>query len=86
MNRLKTFITNSQIEIQPKGKASYTAPNVSNYIIFSNYLDGAPVDEGDRRYMFLSSRLTTAEAQRLTQEGYFKRLFDAIHGHQGASR
>jgi hypothetical protein len=86
MNRLKTFITNSQIEIHPKGKASYTAPNVSNYIIFSNYLDGAPVDEGDRRYMFLSSRLTTAEAQRLTQEDYFKRLFDAIHGHQGAIR
>lgn len=86
MNRLKTFITNSQIEIHPKGKASYTAPNVSNYIIFSNYLDGAPVDEGDRRYMFLSSQLTTAQAQRLTTEGYFKRLFDAIHEHQGAIR
>jgi len=86
MNRLKPFITNSQIEIHPKGKASYTAPNVSNYIIFSNYLDGAPVDEGDRRYMFVSSQLTTAVAQRLTQDGYFKRLFDAIHAHPGAIR
>lgn len=86
MNRLKPFITNSQIEIHPKGKASYTAPNVSNYIIFSNYLDGAPVDEGDRRYMFVSSQLSTVQAQRLTQEGYFKRLFDAIHDHPGAIR
>lgn len=86
MNRLKPFITNSQIEIHPKGKASYTAPNVSNYIIFSNYLDGAPVDEGDRRYMFVSSQLTTLEAQRLTQDGYFKRLFDAIHDCPGAIR
>ena len=86
MNRLKPFITNSQIEIHPKGKASYTAPNVSNYIIFSNYLDGAPVDEGDRRYMFVSSRMTTVDAARLTAEGYFKRLFDAVHEHPGAIR
>lgn len=86
MNRVKPFITNSQVEIHPKGKASYTAPNVSNYIIFSNYLDGAPVDEGDRRYMFLSSQLTTAQAKELTEQGYFKRLFDAVHEHPGAIR
>lgn len=86
MNRLKPFITNTSVEIHPKGKASYTAPNVSNYIIFSNYLDGAPVDEGDRRYMFLSSQLTTEEAKRLTEEGYFKRLFSMIHAFPGAIR
>jgi hypothetical protein len=86
MNRLKPFITNTSIEIHPKGKASYTAPNVSNYIIFSNYLDGAPVDEGDRRYMFLSSPLTTADAQRMTREGYFASLFGAVRSHPGAIR
>lgn len=86
MNRLKPFITNSQVEIHPKGKASYTAPNVSNYIVFSNYLDGAPVDEGDRRYMFLSSQLTTAKAKALTEAGYFTRLFKAVHEHPGAIR
>lgn len=86
MNRLKPFITNSQIEIHPKGKASYTAPNVSNYIIFSNYLDGAPVDASDRRYMFVSSKLTTRDAQRLTEEGYFGRLFEAVHARPGAIR
>jgi len=86
MNRLKPFITNTAIEIHPKGKASYTAPNLSNYVIFSNYLDGAPVDEGDRRYMFLSSQLTMSKAAQLTQEGYFKRLFDAVNQHAGAIR
>lgn len=86
MNRVKPYITNSQIEIHPKGKASYTAPNVSNYIIFSNYLDGAPVDASDRRYMFVSSQLTTPQAQRLTEEGYFSRLFEAIHARPGAIR
>ena len=86
MNRVKPVITNTSIEVHPKGKASYTAPNVSNYIIFSNYLDGAPVDAGDRRYMFLSSQLTSEEAEQRTKEGYFKRLFDAIHEHPGAIR
>lgn len=86
MNRVKPFITNTAVEIHPKGKASYTAPNVSNYIIFSNYLDGAPVDEGDRRYMFLSSQMTTDLAKQLTEGGYFKRLFDALHEHDGAIR
>jgi hypothetical protein len=86
MNRVKPFITNTAVEIHPKGRPSYTAPNVSNYIIFSNYLDGAPVDEGDRRYMFLSSRLTTEDAKQLTEGGYFKRLFDAVNGHAGAIR
>lgn len=86
MNRLKPFITNTSVEVHPKGKASYTAPNVSNYIIFSNYLDGAPVDAADRRYMFLSSQLTSADAKRLTEEGYFKTLFGVIQEHPGAIR
>jgi hypothetical protein len=86
MNRVKPVITNTTIEVHPKGKASYTAPNVSNYMIFSNYLDGAPVDEGDRRYMFLSSQLTSDRARELTEAGYFKTLFDAVQGHAGAIR
>lgn len=86
MNRVKPFITNTAVEIHPKGKPSYTAPNVSNYIIFSNYLDGAPVDDGDRRYMFVSSQLTTEDAKRLTEEGYFTTLFGAVNDNAGAIR
>ena len=86
MNRIKPVITNDSIEIHPKGFASYTAPNFSNYIIFSNYLDGAPIDEGDRRYMFLSSQLTTNQVKAMNKEGYFKKLFEAIEHHPGAIR
>ena len=86
MNRIKPVITNSVIEVHPKGKASYTAPNASNYLILSNFLDGAPVDESDRRHMFLSSCLSTAEAIRLSNNGYFAKLFSAIQNHAGAIR
>jgi len=86
MNRVKPVITNSVIEVHPKGKASYTAPNHTNYIITSNYLDGAPVDEEDRRYMFLSSSLTAARAQYLSEQGYFANLFQALQDCPGAIR
>lgn len=86
MNRLKPYITNTAIEIHPKGKASYTAPNVTNYMIVSNYLDGAPIDESDRRYLFLSSQLTISAAKQLSENGYFKRLFASIQNHAGAIR
>jgi hypothetical protein len=75
MNRLKPFITNGEVEIHPKGKASYTCPNVSNYLIFSNYLDGAPIDENSRRYMFLSSAIHVDELPKLNESGYFAALF-----------
>lgn len=86
MNRIKPVITNDSIEIHPKGLASYTAPNFSNYIIFSNYLDGAPIDESDRRYMFLSSQLTTDQVKAMNEAGYFKSLFEALEHHPGAIR
>ena len=86
MNRLKPMITNTVIEVHPKGRPSYVAPNVSNYLIFSNYLDGAPIGEKDRRYMFLSSRLELADIERMTREGYFRRLFDALQANAGAIR
>jgi hypothetical protein len=86
MNRIKPVITNSVIEVHPKGKASYTAPNNTNYIITSNYLDGAPVDDADRRYMFVSSALTASMAEKLSEQGYFRDLFQALQDHPGAIR
>lgn len=85
-NKLKPFITNSQVEIHPKGKASYSAPNCTNYLVLSNYLDGAPVSEADRRYFFLSGAIQFAELRQLTQDGYFKRLFDTLEQHPQALR
>ncbi|CAM8647862.1 Primase, C-terminal 2 [Oxalobacteraceae bacterium] len=86
MNRIKPFITNTSVEVHEKHKASYTALNRTNYIILSNYLDGAPVDASDRRYMFLSSGLTVQEVENRSKEGYFDRLFGAINEHPGAIR
>jgi hypothetical protein len=78
MNKLKPVISNSVVEIHPKGKASYPVANVTNYLFLSNYMDGAPTDEGDRRLFFLSTRVGTERAIRLTEEGFYTRLFDTL--------
>lgn len=86
MNKIKPFITNTEVEIHPKGRPSYSSPNSTNYLLLSNYLDGAPVDDADRRYMFLTSAFTQEQAKRLTEEGYFTQLFQAVQQHAGALR
>ena len=86
MNKIKPFITNTEVEIHPKGRPSYSSPNNTNYLLLSNYLDGAPVEDSDRRYMFLSSAFTKEGAKRLTDEGYFADLFTAVQNHSGALR
>ena len=86
MNKIKPFITNTEVEIHPKGRPSYSAPNSTNYLLLSNYLDGAPVEDSDRRYMFLSSALTKDEAKRLSEIGYFAQLFGAVQNNAGALR
>ena len=86
MNRVKPYITNSSVEIHPKGKASYVAPNNTNYLFLSNYLDGAPVEHEDRRFMFLSSALALKTVKELTEQGYFISLFSAIQNNAGAIR
>lgn len=86
MNKLKPLITNSVIEVHPKGKTAYMAMNVANFIIFSNYLDGAPIGDTDRRYMFLSSSITKEAAINLNESGHYRNLFDALANAAGAIR
>jgi hypothetical protein len=86
MNALKPLITNDVAEIHPKGRAPYMAPNTANYLLLSNYMDGAPVTDGDRRYMFLSSQIGLDEARQLSKGGYFSRLFGALQVRPGAIR
>lgn len=86
MNRVKPFITNERVDFHPKGKASYEGPNTANYLILSNYLDGAPIQDNDRRYFFLSSAIDPENLSEMVADGYFTRLFDTLVNHPGALR
>ena len=76
MNNLKPYITNLEVPMERKGQDSCMVPNFTNYLLFSNFLNGIPIDNSERRYCCLPSKLTTEDGVRLLAEGHFARLFD----------
>jgi hypothetical protein len=49
-DKIKTFITDDTILIEPKNIDPYNVNNVSNYILFSNHIDSVYIEQSDRRY------------------------------------
>lgn len=49
-DKIKSLITDSHIQIEPKGVASYKIDNIGNYILCTNHADSIIVGEHDRRY------------------------------------
>ena len=54
-NALKPLITDTIIDVHRKGKDSYKAMNVCNYIAFTNRSDAIPIEETDRRFFVIFS-------------------------------
>lgn len=75
LNALKPYITNDVVPCRKLFNEAASIPNVTNYFATSNYLDGAPLEEGDRRFFALQSKL---ELSKFTQK-YFDDLLAAIH-------
>lgn len=86
MNNLKTYVSNDFIEVHQKGKDPFWVLNVTNYLLLSNYMDGAPVDDGDRRLFFLRSALGKEEVKALSEAGHYAKLFDLMRAHLGDIR
>lgn len=90
-NKLKTALTNDFVEIHMKGKDPYTVPNTTNYLLLTNFDDGVPINDNDRRCMILRTPFLKKEEldAKLNGHGkaYFDNLFDvAIKDHAGALR
>ncbi|CAL9971678.1 DNA primase [Vibrio phage D63] len=49
-NKLKPFITERRVMVNPKGTKEVTIPNFANYIAFSNEPDPIAIAQGDRRW------------------------------------
>ncbi len=87
VNKLKPYISNDQIEVHRKGENPYDAPNVTNYIAFTNYQDAIPLDDTDRRWWIQFSPFNSEiELREMTGHGYFSELHEAIENHAGAIR
>ena len=49
-DKMKSYITDPTLIIEPKGINSYSVDNISNFIMFSNHRDSVIVEQQDRRY------------------------------------
>lgn len=89
LNRIKPYITNTIIEVHPKGKPAFNALNTSAYLLFSNFKDALPIDENARRYLIFFSRWQTSkQMQKFRAENphYYRNLYATIEESPGALR
>ncbi len=49
-DKIKNYITDQVIKIEPKGIDSYDIHNIGNYILFTNHADSIIISNTDRRY------------------------------------
>lgn len=96
-DNLKPVLTNPTIPIIKKGRDGYNAPNVTNYILFSNHFDAVPVSLGARRVGVIHTPFDGDKTKELldamaVKEGfkdggaYFDMLFGVLDRHGPAIR
>lgn len=87
MNKLKPHISDSFISVRNLYEPVQTVPNITNYLIFTNYHDALPVHKEDRRYFYLCSPLQSAtDIERLGGATYFTTGYDLCKSHAGGLR
>lgn len=89
INQIKPLITDDTVEIHAKYKDPYLTVNTTSYMLMSNFADGIPIGDNDRRYFVIRSRWQTKhdiEAFLTDDPDYFERLHDAIDEYPGAIR
>lgn len=74
---LKPFITETELEIQGKGKDQRMGDTPGNWLFFSNHKDAIPISKNGRRFAIFYSALQSAEEIRAAGMGddYFNRLY-----------
>ena len=87
MDRMKPHISDSVISVRNMYEPVQSVPNITNYIIFTNYHDALAVHRDDRRYFYIRSPLQTeADIVRLGGGGYFTACYDLCDSHAGGLR
>ncbi len=49
-DKIKTYISDPVVQIEPKGINPYQINNISNFLLFTNHRDSIILEESDRRY------------------------------------
>ena len=81
LDKLRPFVSNETVNVRRMQTDLYEIPNVTNYVMFTNYLDALPINENDRRYFILRTAFQTSmhllEFER-KHPTYFTDLFNMV--------
>jgi hypothetical protein len=87
MDKLKPHISDSFISVRNLYEPVQTVPNITNYLIFTNYHDALAVHLEDRRYFYICSPLQNkADIERLGGDTYFTKCYAMCKSHAGGLR
>lgn len=91
---MKNAIDLLYVNINAKGKKDYEHPNITNHAALTNFNDGMPIDESDRRWMVIispnSDIMDAVRARGLSSPadlpGYFSGIGQSCRAHPGQWR
>ena len=79
MNKIKPLITDDQISLNIKFQSSVNVDNTVNFLLFTNHHDALAINDQDRRYFVLESRLQNPEqVEEMGGDKYFNKLFTMV--------
>ena len=79
MDKLKPFISNSEVNIEQKGQDDRVVPNFASYMLLTNHDDALPLDDDDRRYCVIETQPRTKAD--IPEQHYFDALFGVLDHH-----
>jgi len=86
-NRMKDAITNDHVSVTQKNKDLRNIDNVTNYFFTTNKHDGMVLEDSDRRYFYLKSRLQDKRSvQAFLATGVCERIHELVKSNPGAFR
>jgi hypothetical protein len=84
IDKLKPYVSNETVNVRRMQRETYTIPNVTNYVMFTNHWDALPLSVSDRRYFVMSTSFQTkAEIDAFNEKNprYFADLFTIVAEH-----
>lgn len=92
LNRQKELITNDVLMVEGKGENARLVHNTSSKLMFTNFMNAVPLDDGQRRYLVISARasnkseMSDVYGKPEERDRFFAKVHHAIKNHAPAIR
>ena len=84
LQKMKHYITNKVVNVAKKFKSVYPLDNYANILALTEYRDAVPLDDNDRRWCPVYSRIQNRrQLEEIGGKAYFDKLHDRIVSYPG---